>query len=442
MGAAAAPRFVSKQKGNLKNMAPMRTLVEKGQRVKSKAPLRAARQVQYEWNGEDWDPVVEFNDTYYENGLLHVSVIKDLGEEEGLTQRDTYGYDTDGFQTSYLTEITPEEGGDFVNYRKRDREYDSIVKSLIVSNLEYIWGTFMGGSDEWMSWGNNYRRIVSRNDDGNVVSTVVETLYDGEFTPVEKLLVEYGDDKKASVITHEVLTYDDDFQLVWEADIEYRDIVWERTDGQIVNEDLTYDNNRIQSCTVIDEDGENHVEITYGENGSFKSVLTYDEGSLTASLDVLDEYGSSVYTVMETYVNPDCYCNILAKEVEREMFNLDGLQTEAYLAFGEIENMEDVPDNLMEVQEWMLADVGYDVDHGHTMVYTVHDYDIEEDEWVNMMRVEFSDYKEWTGIAAPAVEDAEAPVEYYNLQGIRIAEPQRGTVVIRRQGSDTRKVIY
>lgn len=37
--------------------------------------------------------------------------------------------------------------------------------------------------------------------------------------------------------------------------------------------------------------------------------------------------------------------------------------------------------------------------------------------------------------------DADAPVEYYTLQGVRIVEPAAGTVVIRRQGSDVSKLI-
>ena len=35
--------------------------------------------------------------------------------------------------------------------------------------------------------------------------------------------------------------------------------------------------------------------------------------------------------------------------------------------------------------------------------------------------------------------DADAQVEYFNLQGIRVTDPQNG-VYIRRQGSDVQKV--
>lgn len=38
--------------------------------------------------------------------------------------------------------------------------------------------------------------------------------------------------------------------------------------------------------------------------------------------------------------------------------------------------------------------------------------------------------------------DADAPVEYFNLQGIRVANPSKGSLVIRRQGTKVTKVIF
>lgn len=45
------------------------------------------------------------------------------------------------------------------------------------------------------------------------------------------------------------------------------------------------------------------------------------------------------------------------------------------------------------------------------------------------------------GVGNITVADDEAPVEYYNLQGIRIDNPAAGQLVIRRQGARTAKVI-
>ncbi|MGM9843612.1 MAG: hypothetical protein ACI30S_05250 [Muribaculaceae bacterium] len=45
-----------------------------------------------------------------------------------------------------------------------------------------------------------------------------------------------------------------------------------------------------------------------------------------------------------------------------------------------------------------------------------------------------------TGVEAVEMEDADAPVEYYNLQGVRVANPQNGLYIIR-QGNKVRKQI-
>ena len=37
--------------------------------------------------------------------------------------------------------------------------------------------------------------------------------------------------------------------------------------------------------------------------------------------------------------------------------------------------------------------------------------------------------------------DHNAPIEYFNLQGVRIANPEKGQLVITRQGSKTSKTI-
>ncbi|MDE6161143.1 MAG: hypothetical protein K2F77_05750, partial [Muribaculaceae bacterium] len=42
---------------------------------------------------------------------------------------------------------------------------------------------------------------------------------------------------------------------------------------------------------------------------------------------------------------------------------------------------------------------------------------------------------------ADITADENAPVEFFNLQGIRVAEPQAGQIVIRRQGSKVQKVL-
>lgn len=50
--------------------------------------------------------------------------------------------------------------------------------------------------------------------------------------------------------------------------------------------------------------------------------------------------------------------------------------------------------------------------------------------------------KDFTGINGVVEDnDADAPVEYFNLQGVRVANPEAGQLVIKRQGSTVSKVV-
>lgn len=447
LSATASPSFIAKKKHGKKvqSTSIKAPVAKKGERiqVKSDGIWRASKQVQSEWDEETqaWVPAMEYNDTYFDNGLLKQTLSKSLSEEEeGTMSRDTYEYDADGYQTCNITEASNSGPDNFVNYRKRTRAYDPVVKSLIVSNLEYVWGPYVSQGEEWVPYGNNYRRTVTRNDDGNVTEVLVETLYEEEYEAVQKMTVEYGADKKANRILLEVKSYNDAGELVWEPQTEYRDIVWERTDGQIVSEELTYDNNRIKSCVAYDEDGENKVNVTYGENGSFESLLTYEQGTVRISVEVLDEYGSNVYTETQTYEEDGV--TYMYKMVERNMFNLDGLQTEAYMAAGEGEDVSEIPDDALEINAWMKGEAEYDPENGHTSVYTQTNLiDPEEMTWENLLKVEFSDYNNYAGLTDILTDDAGEAV-YYNLQGIRIGNPEPGMILIRRQGNKARKIIF
>ena len=37
-------------------------------------------------------------------------------------------------------------------------------------------------------------------------------------------------------------------------------------------------------------------------------------------------------------------------------------------------------------------------------------------------------------------DNTNAPVEYFNLQGVKVANPAEGGIYIRRQGSDVKKI--
>lgn len=59
---------------------------------------------------------------------------------------------------------------------------------------------------------------------------------------------------------------------------------------------------------------------------------------------------------------------------------------------------------------------------------------------LSMDNIHVDEY-ELAGIATPDADDADAPVEWYNLQGIRVNQPAEGGIYIKKQGSKTEKVL-
>ena len=62
-----------------------------------------------------------------------------------------------------------------------------------------------------------------------------------------------------------------------------------------------------------------------------------------------------------------------------------------------------------------------------------------EPAYVPMFRVPFDPYA-GAGVQGVAIDDANAPVEYFNLQGVRVSNPENG-LYIRRQGNKVEKII-
>jgi len=74
---------------------------------------------------------------------------------------------------------------------------------------------------------------------------------------------------------------------------------------------------------------------------------------------------------------------------------------------------------------------------GNDAISTEVSFNILDSARINTITV---DYETTTGVEAVAADNSDAPVEYYNLQGVRVAEPANG-LYIRRQGNTVTKVL-
>lgn len=91
--------------------------------------------------------------------------------------------------------------------------------------------------------------------------------------------------------------------------------------------------------------------------------------------------------------------------------------------------LRDVKERLQAKVEWLKSQLG-DYSKGN---YSEPSRD-------NTAAAPLPDYAK-AGIEGITIDDSDAPVEYYNLQGRKVAHPEPGQIYIMRQGSKSRKIV-
>lgn len=192
-----------------------------------------------------------------------------------------------------------------------------------------------------------FSNTVTRNADGNIVKVVRAILFDGVFDPSMEMNLEYGADGKINKISTKVLSYDYDAgSYVWLDGVSYTDIVWDCTDGQVVDcefEDLTSGNNRIASAHYVNNESgaEYDADITITYSGqSYKMVLDgivqgYENTTQTVEVAYTDANGSYTLTdIFETVEGEDVYSEKYTDVYEFDPFGYTTLEEFRYQADG------------------------------------------------------------------------------------------------------------
>lgn len=384
------------------------------------------------WGGESWEPEDTYSYTYDTAGNVIREESTDYEETVVVTESE---YNANNKLTSSLSKAS-RNGADFENYRKVSRSYDPIVTGLITENYEWIW---IEEDKEWGQLANNYTRTVTRNADGNITEVTVAVLYEGVFDPTERLLITYGEDGKATTIIQEELTSSGG-EFVWKTGAMIKDIVWEETDGQITGaEDLFQGNNRVKSCTVIEEDLEMPTTVEYApDSESYIITMKATQGFLTLtstiSCTVKENGGYAIHMTLDTPLG------IIMEQIEEMEFDDWGLQTRGYACY-----ISGMPGDQTKEEQEVIGIVEYDAD-GFPATHTVIEsfYDLEEDMTYSdyTFRAEYSDYVDVTAGASAIDGETASESEYYTFTGLRVKNPTTGSLLIRRQGSRTEKIQF
>lgn len=400
--------------------------------------MKSTLQKAYGWERTQWVLDETYRMEYDARGLVTFQTVTDAS---GYITRDINSYNDNGLLATRLTETATREGADFRNSSRLSRSYDPIVTSFVTVNNQEVWI-----DDAWRP-SNDYRQNVTRDDAGNVTMVERTVYYGGIQDPVWRMNVDYGPEGAATAITVEELVNDyaaGGFK--WETSEIYKDIVWERTDGQIVSvDDLFSGSNRLLSATIEEpeDDMTMHMVADYAGDGSYTVSMSIDmpeisgfavEMTGTYEYTPLDEYGSSKSRTTTTYSIPGLMSETLWEE-EVCRYDRFGL-----ILLEEVTESPDPEDEGEVLVYRRTGEVEYDPQTGYPLSWTVREYDEEVEEMFNAFRAEYYDYVDpAAGISGVGVPEQDC--EWFTLQGMRIARPASPGIYLRRAEGRTEKTI-
>jgi len=405
---------------------------------------RPGHETSYAWNADnsDWDKAADLHYTY--DGLGRIASYQ--AEYATYKERVSYEYNADGLITRQLVE-RDEDGAGWVNYAQITSKYDPVVKDLVIECLDMSWdGTQWQNNDE-----TSYRRVITRNEAGIVLTVSYEIWYEGEWTEYSLTTNTVADD----VVTATAVAFATDFEAdgtpVYEPYTKAINLTWERTDGQIVTDyllDLTTGNNRLASGLLLDEDGDGQISATYSGEKDYELVIDYpasdyyapsremyshvsidDKGSYQEISRIYSddnedgEYSDEEYYPEETYI----VCELLDNNKN---------QVALYSQMGD--------DAYGFYYYEMYKGTRYTYDENETATETVQftkepeydgDYNITGWTDVNVLRIVADDIQrievDPTGISAvPTAPAAEADGALYDLSGRKLTSaPTRGIYI-------------
>lgn len=234
-----------------KTTEPAAQIKAKRAEVRTKAALQAAREqaTAYRaakttlsaWDEDlnDWVDVISLAYTYDNQGRVILEESYDFEEPEFLN-RVTYTYNSDGMRTSSLEEISEDGGETWEPSSRYDNTYDPIVTDFKTATLRYDW------AGEWeLTLGTKY--VVDRNKADVVTGVQRQANLDDEFHTIARITNTIGSDNKIEAYFNEEMQADE----TWEEYVDLRNIVWEKTNGQVVAfelDDLGMGANRLKSA--------------------------------------------------------------------------------------------------------------------------------------------------------------------------------------------------
>lgn len=397
----------------------------------------------YSYQDGEWVKIFTGTNTYDSDGNL---VRLDEVDADGAVTRADYQY-TGNTQT--IITSTSEDGETFTPSEKSVKTYDTVLPSLVVKSNSYAWDET---SSDWVAYGNNYQRNITRDADGNMTRCAVATLYMGEMEEIERYSTTFdADTKKATSYMAEELGYNDDgTELVWKTSVQMENMTWKETNGQLAGaySDFRTYGNYLASADVLEADGDNvirsSVAITYGaDNDNYTEVYHSGDGLyyFIATQTTDADKGETVYEY-KYYEDMDAdgvFADTEMTDYTKEVSQKDGQgNTTLYEVYG----LNEEGDGVMQM-EGEKYEIVYDTENygGAATSITLYEYDAETGEYAPSVRMVLSNFVDVTNAIRNISVAGSTATTYYDLTGKQLPAQLSHGVTIIKQGDKVMKVV-
>jgi len=405
------------------------TLAKMAKATAASTPIwRPATQTDYMYDNGEW---IELGKVAFTYDIRGNAVFQDITFDEGFGQVTSTFDDYDQILSSVST--VSEDGTEWVNESKVTYAYDPVLHSYYTERMGYDWtdGT----------WTQNYRcetNDITRNADGNITEIIKSLPFGSTMIPGYKLVWQYDEASGRAVGMTYYVNYNPEPE--WEVydDVEYKNIVWAATDGQMTDEGIeayVEGPNRISSCDAYYHDAlDGHIFVTYTADGGYtvrQTSIDPDKAWVVFEKKITDANGSFVMT-------------------ETDYYDENGFTTEPtfvetltvkYNDKGDIVSSEDIitEADMTEIADAAQYEYAYDSE-GRMTECAIKIYDLDLEDYVYSEKTVYGEYIDAVaGIEDVSVDAADAV--YYDLNGRRVATPAPGHIYIKRQGTRVSKVV-
>lgn len=370
-------------------------------------------------------------------------------EETG--QKTLYTYNSDGNVAK--VEVLNVYNGANKPVTTTEYEYDPVIKDFVVAETEYF---YQGNPEPLSTTGNGTE--ITRNSDGNITKVRTYNISNGnKVYDDEQMTVTYGSDNRATTVTIEKIS-NKNGKPVSEIEEQWTDIVWNTTDGQIlsmdcddIDSDMYFSSNRVASATVTSEDFPEPASFTATYDGdSYHSLLmigsekireiTFNCSEKFTPREEFDEsysYTADIYEVEYDEDNGQYYIESRVSKKESNTADQFG-----FCLINEQTTTEYKQSGNKTETETKKTDVSYDDQSGLPIQAAKWEKDDSDKDFKPVSLYFFSDYVKVdpTGVSTIQPDNSDAPTEYFDLQGVRVSDPEGG-IFIRHQGSTMQKVL-